>query len=369
MNDFAAIASLLADADRALTAHRPVAALDPLRNAHPLLVERVASGSSLSAIVIVQAVFMSELAGDRALARAYAVLLVDEVGRELQRLGQLFVEQTRRLDHEARAGRTPLPIRTPLRSSPSSRGRGRGICCRRQRRDRPRSRPVDGILQRVRPRLDALSWASWGYPAELENRARYWAAYALLRRAASIMDNRGSGNDTRLAQELAGSIDHLLVPIPQDQLGADYWNLVSRIYFDYGHSHFDQGLEALKTAARICKEIGNAADGARDDCNIAALEIDRAAFLRTQGDAAGASLLETSAEQHLVEARSTLLRERDYHGFIVATTNLLALYGKQRRWADAETAFREGWDQLPATGDQRVLPGAAPRREFRQQSL
>ena len=102
MDQFDQIKQVLQEANQAIMSGRGTAAIAPLQEAKHLLRARRQAGSSFSAIVTMQATLMSLLAGDVALAQAYAGMVVEETADELEKLGRLHRQQ---IKENQRAGK------------------------------------------------------------------------------------------------------------------------------------------------------------------------------------------------------------------------------------------------------------------------
>ncbi len=153
-----------------------------------------------------------------------------------------------------------------------------------------------GIVQRIRPDLDAAGWAEWAYPEELATRARDYAASAAVDLGRSLFKGPEPEVHRAAALELAGLALEFLdggAHVRSSLLiASDAYCLIGLALFSSGDmaSVGDKALGAYEASLVIQTEFGTAADLAVDQSNLGGLCIRSAEFYdaRAQGERARA---------------------------------------------------------------------------------
>lgn len=221
------IDSLLTQTMAALSGNRPDDARVSLDKAYLLLVQGIKDGETYLSIVSLQCVSMALNARSADLARGFAELVVDEVGRELERLGRLHSEQVQRGDEEGvrqteeRAytyAVTFIPFverarRVNLLASNPTLANGNEVAA------------ISVLQKQVKPLLDKAGWGSWSYDAATVTRAKYWSAAALMHSANTLLVNQDSGEDIEIVLEMFEGACLLIEGFPDDRVTCDLWNV------------------------------------------------------------------------------------------------------------------------------------------------
>lgn len=351
------IDGLLKQAMAAIGGNRLDEARVALRGAYPLLAQATKAGQTFLSIVSLQCVLMALDAKSADLARDFAELVVDEIGRELERLGELHAQQMRQGDRdvvrqtENRAytyAVTFIPFierarRFNLLAADPELASGEEI------------EAISLMQKQVRPRLDEAGWGSWIYEEAAATRAKYWSAAALMRWANTLLDNHDSGEDIEVAQEIFEGARLLIAGFLEDRITCDIWNLGGRISLSLGHDHYADAEQWFTRASDAERKLGLLSEWARDQANLGAVYIEWADWDELNGrKPAAADRLKKAAE--LLEGSARVGRTlKEPEALIGSLVNLAVLYSRGERWPDAGRLFEEAWSLAPKTGSQQPL--------------
>lgn len=348
---------LLKQAKAAVGEDRSDQARAALRSAYPLLAQATNAGHTFLSIVLLQCVLMALSAKSTDLARDFAELVVDEIGRELERLLKLHAEQVRQGDRDAvrqteeRAytyAVTFIPFverarRVNLLAGDPDLASGKEV------------EPISLVQERVRPQLDEAGWGSWSYEETAAARAKYWSAAALMRSAHTLLDNHSSGEDIEVAQEIFEGARLLVVGLPEDRITCDIWNLGGRISVSLGHDHYADAEQWFTRASDAERKQGLLSEWVRDQASLGVLYVEWADWDELYGRApAAADRLKKAAA--LLEGAARVGRTLDEpEALIVILVDLAMLWSRGEQWSDAGELFKEAWSLAQKTGSQQPL--------------
>ncbi len=353
----AEIDGLLKQAMAAIGGNRPDDARAALQGAYPLLAQATKAGQTFLSVVSLQCVMMALSTQSVDLARDFAGLVVDEIGRELQRLGALHAEQVRQGDRDA-VRQTEARAYTYAVTFIPFVGRARRVNLLAAEPELASGKEVQAISflqQRVRPHLDEAGWGSWTYEQTAAARARYWSAAALMRWANTLLENHDSGEDIEIVQEIFEGARLLIAGFPDDRITCDIWNLGGRISISLGHDHYEDAEQWFTRAADAERRLGLLSEWARDQANLGAVCIEWADWDKLSGrKPAAAERLKRAAE--LLEGAARVGRTLNEPEALIGTlVNLAVLCSRGERWPEAGRLFEEAWSLAPNTGSQQPL--------------
>ena len=354
--DFDKATAALGNANAALLDKRITDARASLSQAYLPLQRHVSAGTAVSCIVSIQAADMSVLAGDLDLAKQFAGLVVEDVGRELERLAKIYKAKIESGDRDAARSLEIRGFTFTVSFVPFVKGVRHGVMTGDPRQLPPGIKEIFSILQRVRPRLDHAGWESWGYDPEPERLARYWAAFWLERQVNAWIDNELLGSDVAEAQQSLVAALELIQRLPEDWLAADLWTQRGRIIARYGVD-YTQAIEAFANAVRINTEVQRRFDAMRDRSAIGILQHMKARDLAFNNRADEAERLSAEAERNLLEASAAaraVTSGPHVEAAVLTELNLGTFYSERKNWEGAARAFVDAWEKAPLCGDQAV---------------
>jgi CHAT domain-containing protein/tetratricopeptide (TPR) repeat protein len=348
MGMFEQIKVAMGQANEAIKVGHQTEAISALQHAKALLAVHITQATSFSAIITMQATLLSLLVGHFSLAQEFATMVLYEVADELERLCKIY-------QHDLETGQQQASQDIFLCANIYTKAFVPYVPLHPLELEQPESlnvieSQVDSvaairfILQHVRPKLDAIGWATWSYPKPIEQKVKFWSARVLVDYGRTLMDNVRSGHDIQTAQFLAKTSLNLLPEEERkDQLAADAFNLLGRAFQAYGD---EQSLREAIQPFKECIEIlndKNRDDAAVDRGNLGAIYIKLAGFATANDDKDQAEKDYQAAKQDLTAALAVHRTCPFLEHQLMVLCNLGSLYADQKLMEEAQASFAEAW--------------------------
>jgi CHAT domain-containing protein len=344
-DQFEAIKDLMKRADEAILSGDLLRASEYLKDARPILANYVVESKSFSGGITMQATLMSLLAGDEDLARTFATMEISEVAGLLELYFGLYSSKQKEGDMKGAMDLLKFaniyatafnpyvqshPYAQMLQSNEALSSQGELAFAAQ-------------LFCSVRPKLDLAGWAHWSYPSEEDRNVKYWSARVMSDLGGAILDGYHTGYDVQLARSLAETSRELVEGLKPDQLTADIYNLLGRIFLAYSDHDLlkETAIPCFEKAIDILDSIGNLNDAASDRCNLGSVYMKLAVFDEVNGNTEEANKYSNKGEELLQHAIETYRTSGNVSRRIDALSNLGGLYASSKNWNRALEALSE----------------------------
>jgi len=340
-----AIKALMIHADEAISRRDLMSATVYLKDIGPMLASYINEKRSFSGGLAIQASLLSLLTGDEDLAKAFAAMEMSEVADLLERYYGVYMQEKKEGDLKSAkdvllaANMYAIVFIPYVQSHPNA----EMLQSDKALRSQNDLASAACILRFVRPKLDNAGWANWQYPPELENKAKYWSARVIADLGMAMLDNSCLGQDIQSARSLAEISLNLIKEMKPDQLKADVYNLLGRIFLAYKDRNLlkDHAIPNFEKAIKVLDSIKNLEDATTDRSNLAATYIELANFENCNGRIDQANIYYSKSETYLQEIIPVFHDKADRSRELAAFINLGALYVSTKDWEKALDAFNK----------------------------
>lgn len=209
----------------------------------------------------------------------------------------------------------------------------------------------------IRPLLEAHHWQSWQYPEQLEQESKFWSARILVDYGRMRLNFLSSGRDLQDVQMLGETCLSLIQNVKPDQLDADVYNLLGRVFSNYNNYELteNKAIPYFEKSIAILEEIENQQDAAVDRANLGALFFELGRFYKENKEELKYQAAFDQAEENLKKALA-IQNNLDAEDQIIAMLNTLgSLYYEKNDYQHAVPIFNQLLERI----DESDQPGSA----------